>query len=223
MNVEDFIAAFRSDLQDEANKQLWTDEEIVRWLNDAVQEANERALLTEDRSTPAVCSIAVLVGVAVYDLHPSVLEIKRASLDGDPLVESSLEAMDACGHGWESRTGKPRRFIFEQASGATPARLRLVYTPTKTGTVALTVYRGAIKPLSADRGTEKPELPVRFHERLKDWVYRSAYLKQDVEVLDKSKAGDFELAFERSFGPRPDANVQRKQRDRQPPIVRSNW
>ena len=224
MNVEQFIADFRSDLSDDAGeKPLWSDEEIVRWLNEAVQEASERALLTEDRSTPAVCSIAVQVGVAVYDLHPSVLEIKRASLDGKPLGETSLEAMDACSDGWESRTGQPRQFIFEQASGGTPARLRLVYTPTRAGTVALTVYRGALKKLSADLPTGKPEIPERFHERLKDWVYRCAYLKQDADVLDKSKAAEFEIAFERSFGARPDANVQRKQRDKRPPVVRSNW
>ncbi|CAN7703278.1 hypothetical protein LJR066_005706 [Acidovorax sp. LjRoot66] len=223
MNVEQFIEAFRKDLTDHEDPPFWSDEEIVRFLNAAVQEANERAKLTEDRSTPAVCNIAVQAGVAVYDLHPSVLEIKRASLDGKPLGETSLEAMDACSDGWESRTGQPRQFIFEQASGATPARLRLVYSPTKTGTVALTVYRGALKPLSADLPNGKIELPERFQEQLKDWVYRCAYLKNDADTLNPVKAAEYESNFERSFGAKPDANVQRKQRDKRPPVVRSSW
>lgn len=32
-----------------------------------------------------------------------------------------------------------------------------------------------------------------------------------------------ETMFERDFGARPDANVQRKQRDKRPRLVRSHW
>lgn len=225
MNVADFITAFRSDLADQAKPgELWSDEDIVRYLNAAVQEANERAFLTEDSTTPAVCSIAVVAGTALYPLHPSVLKIKRASLNGRPITETSIEAQDACGpSGWETRTGTAREYIFVQASGSNPAAIRLVRVPTDSGTIALTVCRGALKKLSADLDTAKPEIPERFHERLKDWVYRCAYLKQDVDAMGLAKSADYEVAFERSFGARPDANVQRKQRDKRPPIVRCSW
>ena len=223
MNVAEFIAAFRSDLMDNSEPPLWSDADIVRYLNDAVQEANERAFLTEDRTTAAVCSIPLEAGVSTYNLHPSVIRIKRLTFQGRPLGESSVEELDCESSNWEVRTGQPRLYIFEPASGAQPARVRLVPTPTEAGAIALTVNRGALKKLSVDRCTEKPELPERFHERLKDWVYRCAYLKQDVDAMDKSKAAEYEVAFERSFGARPDANVQRKQRDKRPPLVRSNW
>ena len=223
MNVAEFIAAFRADLVDNDTPPLRSDADIVRYLNDAVQEANERAFLTEDRATPAVCSVTLSAGVSTYNLHPSVIRIKRLTYLGRPLVETSVEEMDAESSNWESRSGEPRRYIFEQASGVNPAKVRLWPTPTSAGTLALTVNRGALKKLTADIETAKPELPERFHERLKDWVYRCAYLKQDADGFDKSKAIEFEASFERSFGPRPDANVQRKQRDRRPPVVRSNW
>lgn len=223
MNVAEFIAAFRADLVDNDTPPLWSDADIVRYLNDAVQEANERAFLTEDRTTPAVCSVALTAGESTYNLHPSVIRIKRASFLGRPLDEASVEEMDCESRSWESRTGEPRRYIFEQASGALPARLRVVPTPIAAGTIALTVNRGALNKLSASLGHLKPEIPERFHERLKDWVYRCAYLKQDTDAFDKSKAIEFEASFERSFGARPDANVQRKQRDKRPPIVRSSW
>lgn len=223
MNVADFLAAFRADLQDEEQPYLWSDQELVRYLNAAVQEANERALLTEDRSTTAVCVIPLQAGVATYALHPSVLQVKRVTLRGRPLDETSIESLDREYRNWESHTGHPRRFIFEQASGSMPPQLRLVSTPVAADVLNLTVYRGALKPLCEDRDTEKPELPVRFHEQLKDWVYRCAYLKQDAETLDKAKAADFEAIFVGNFGQRPDANVQRKQRDRRSPIVRFTW
>ena len=48
-------------------------------------------------------------------------------------------------------------------------------------------------------------------------------LKQDAEVFDTSKAATSLALFVQSFGERPDANVQRKQRDRRPPVVQCNW
>ena len=223
MKVAEFITDFRADLVDNDTPPLWSDADIVRYLNDAVQEANVRAFLTEDRLTPAVCTVTLAPDVSTYQLHPSVFEIKRATLRGRPLDETSVEELDDECPGWENWKGSPRLFIFEQASGARPASIRLVRIPTQADTLSLTVYRGALNPLTAANGTAKPELPERFHERLKDWVYRCAYLKQDADAFDKSKAIEFEASFERSFGPRPDANVQRKQRDKRPPIVTINW
>ncbi len=223
MNVADFITAFRIELADNEVPPLWGDEEIVAYLNEAVQEACERAFLIEDRATPTVCAVTLEPGVDTYSLHPSVFQIKRLTFRGRPLDETSVEALDDECPGWEARTGQPRAFIFEQASGALPARVRLVPTPAQAEPITLTVHRGALKKLSADMDQAKPEIHERYHARLKDWVYRCAYLKQDVETLDKSRAAEFEGLFTQAFGERPDANVQRKQRDRSPPVVTCFW
>lgn len=50
MKVDDFIACFRAAVVDEVHGQFWSDAEIVSYLNEAVQEACERAKLIEDRS-----------------------------------------------------------------------------------------------------------------------------------------------------------------------------
>lgn len=223
MNVADFIEAFRSELADKEEPPLWSDDEIAAYLNEAVQEACERAYLIEDRSTLAVCAIALQPGVDTYSLHSSVFEIKRLTYQGRPLCETSVEALDAESPGWEARQGQPRGFIFEQASGVQPARVRLVPTPNQAGAVALTVYRGALKPLNSAQDNAKPEIHESYHARLKDWIYRCAFLKQDSDTQDKSRAAEFAAQFTQSFGERPDANVQRKQRDRSPPVVRCSW
>ena len=223
MKVADFIDGFRSSVGDNEVPYFWSAEDIVRYLNEAVQEACERAKLIEDRRTPAVCNLALQAGVSTYDLHPSVLEIKRLTLNGQKLDETSEEELDEDCPGWELQSGKPSCFIFEQAAGVQPPRLRFVRSPVSAGAVALTVFRGALKPLSADLDTGKPEIPERFHERLMDWVLHRAYLKQDADAFDPSKAAVSLALFVQSFGARPDANVQRKQRDRRPPVVRSNW
>lgn len=223
MKVADFITEFRDTVKDHIEPPFWTSENIVRYLNEAVQEACERAKLIEDRSTPTVCSITLQAGVSTYNLHPSVLEIKRLSCRGRPLDETSTEELDCHSPGWETRSGQPRVYVFEQASGTQPPKVRLVPTPTATDTIALTVYRGALKPLSADLDTATPEIPARFHDRLMDWALHRAYLKQDADAFDPNKAAVSLALFVQAFGERPDANVQRKQRDRRPPLVRSNW
>ena len=219
MWVEDFIAAFREIANDKELPHFWSEDRIVSYLNEAVQEACERAKLIEDSSM----SIALVPGQATYSLHPSVFKIKRLSLLGRPLNETCVEELDCDAPGWELRTGLPRWFIFEQASGAQPPRVRLAPTPAMVEVAGLTVYRGALKELSADIPTARPEIPSRFHERLMDWVMHRAYLQQDAEVFDPSKAATSLALFAQAFGERPDANVQRKQRDKRPPVVRMRF
>lgn len=219
MKVEDFIARFRAAVFDDAVPPFWSGEEIVSYLNEAVQEACERAKLIEDRSM----SLALVPGQDTYNLHSSVFEIKRLAFRGRPLDETSVEALDAEFPGWEARAGLPRYFVFEQASGVQPPKVRLVPTPIVAESASITVYRGALKPLSADNDTARPEIPERFHERLMDWVMHRAYLKQDADTFDPNKAAVSLGLFVQAFGDRPDANVQRKQRDRRPPVVHCNW
>ena len=223
MKVADFITEFRDIVQDQQDPPFWSSENIVRYLNEAVQEACERAKLIEDRTTPAVCSITLQAGESTYALHPSVFEIKRLTLRGRPLTESSVEELDCEAPGWESRGGTPRWFVLEQASGLQPAKVRVVPAPVIAEPIALTVYRGALKPLAATDCQARPEIHERFHLRLLDWMLHRAYLKQDADTFDPDKAAVSLGLFVQAFGERPDANVQRKQRDNQPPVVKSNW
>lgn len=219
MRVGDFIAAFREIADDKAQPYFWSEGRIVSYLNEAVQEACERAKLIEDRSM----SLSLLPGQAVYNLHPSVFQVERLTVRGRPLEETSVEKLDCDSPAWERHSGASRSFIFEQASGAQPPKVRLVPTPAMAEDAGLTVYRGALQALSADIPTAQPEIPPRFHERLMDWVMHRAYLQQDAEVFDPSKAATSLALFVQAFGERPDANVQRKQRDKRPPVVRMRF
>lgn len=217
----DFIAEFRRVMDDKARGYLWEDEEIVTYLNSAVDEACERALLIEDRSTECCCRVDVEPGETVYRLHPAVLKVKRVALDGRPLAVTSEEELDCQSPGWETRTGAPRAYFL---TGPRHLQLHLAPRPTTATTLALTVYRTPLRPVPLT-GFEKAaiELPDNYHLRLMPWIYRCALLKTDSETVNRGKALEHEAVFERSFGARPDANVQRKHRDRRPPVVRMQW
>lgn len=218
MTLEDFIAEFRLVRGDTVLPYLWSDEEITSHLNDAVNEACERALLIEDKTTSAVCTLSLEVGTASYALHDSVVKVKRVVLGGKPLTETSVEKMDASDPFWESREGDPSEYLLEGSTG-----IRFDTIPTTAADASLTVYRTPLVPLSTADMTAEPEIKSLYHKRLLPWVYRCALLKHDAETYDKERADVQEAIFTRSFGERPDANVQRKRRDKRPPVVSVIW
>lgn len=230
MNVEQFIATFRTVLDDKAcsldgstGDTLWSDEEIVGYLNEAVNEVAERALLIEDHSTPAACSIALQAGVGEYALHPSVIKIKRVSWNGRPLGVTSTEELD-CEHvAWETLAGRPNRYIHSGADTLRLFRIPRAEDLAVAPTLALTVYRTPLVPFTVDDLYAVPEVKTLYHDRLMQWMYRCAYLKNDSEVFDSNAAAKHDAAFTASFGQRPDANVQRKRRDKRPPVVRMRF
>lgn len=230
MTVEEFIARFRIVLDDGANSVgggsgdvLWSDEEIVGFLTEAVSEVAERALLIEDHTTSAVCSIPLQAGVGEYTLHPAVLKIKRAVWNGRPLSETSTEELDQEHVAWETLTGRPCSYVHSGADTLRLYRIPRAEDLAVAPAIALTVYRTPLQPYSVDRLDEIPEVKALYHDRLMQWMYRCAYLKKDSEAFDPNAAAKHEANFTASFGQRPDANVQRKRRDKRPPVVRMRW
>lgn len=217
MTLVELIDAFRLRTEDTGEHTLWSDDEITFYLNEAEQEAAERALLITDATTATVCQIALTVGVGDYPLHKSIIKIDRAKLsDGTQLVFTTREKMDVYSDEWETTTGKPEYFIDEDNG-----RILVTPSPVVADTLTLTVKRLPLAPMSADADT--PEIHTRHHYRMLDWALRCAYLKQDADTFNDDSARKYELAFERSFGLRQDANVQRKQRDHRRNLVRTNW
>lgn len=215
MTLEELIAAYRQRAGDTATPPNRRDEGVATLLNAAEQEACERSLLILDTSTPEVCEIDVVAGTATYDLHTSILKLLRAKLDAGatPLEEISIEKLDAQEPGWETRTGSPHRFFQTSETSIT-----LVPIPVADDIMRLRVNRGPLEPMVRD--DDEPEIAQRHHFNLVDWALHLHYLDNDSEVLDQVASERHAARFTGNFGARPDANVQRKQRDRRPPVVR---
>lgn len=217
MNVGQFIERFRRDRKDEATPYLWSDAEIADdFLNDAVEEACQRAHLIEDASS-AFTSFTWPANAETIALPAYVLKVIRATYEGRRLDETSFEELDAKGTDWESHKGLPQGYIFERNGS-----MRLYPTPAIDGAVKIRVSRLPVDRYSADLEGDDVEIPVQWHVKLLNWMYRSALMKTDAETHDPVKAGQYEAAFEADFGYRHDANVERKHRDKSPPVVQYN-
>lgn len=217
MTLADLISAFRARADDTAEPFLWSDDEVTLILNEAEVEAATRAKLIQDATTPAVTQITVTVNGVDYPLHASILAIERAKLASQPkpLEPITVEELDARYPNWEAMTGQPKFYVEDNG------RIRLVPQSPMADTLSLTVFRLPLTEMK--EATDAPEIHPKYHYRMLDWALRCAYLKNDSETLDKTKAADYQALFEQSFGVLPDANVQRKQRAHKVPSVRINW
>lgn len=217
MTLNDLMTAFRARADDTAEPYLWSDNEVKLFLNDAESEAADRARLIQDSTTAAVCQITIAAGTARYPLHTAVLDVRRAKVSSGarPLTQTSIEELDMEWPDWESATGEPTCFYESEGD------ITLVPKPTQAGTLAMTVHRLPLEGMVL--GSDAPEIASRHHFRLVDWALRCAFMKRDADTYDETKAGSYEAMFVASFGYRADANVQRKQRDKRPPIVKANW
>jgi hypothetical protein len=237
MNLGDLINVFRQRSFDTKDPQLWSDDELAEFADDAEAEAAERARLIRDSTTEAICQIIVGANTAAYLLDPRILSVERAKLDSVavPLALSSTPAMDqnmgnrprdwrsfsgnwagGIGGGWEDRQGTPSIAVLD-AEGA-GWKLTLSPRPTKADVLRLQVFRLPLQPLSTD-GDNVPEIPPRLHVRLVDWMMYRAYSKQDAETFDAGIAAKHEAIFTAAFGPKIDANTRRKQEDRTSSVV----
>ena len=218
MTLAELIDSFRIRADDMVAPYLWTDAEITAYLNEADKEAAERALLIQDETTSAVCTITLAIGTPTYSLHPSILRIERAKLasNGEFIKVVSREYLDTTLGNWESLSGVPK-YIVDNGDGT----IRLSPNPTAIDTISLIVKRLPITPMSQPADT--PEIPARYHYRLVEWALHLAYIKPDADSGNKGAADRHDVEFTRSFGYRPDANVQRKKRDLRIHAVRSSW
>lgn len=218
MNVAQFIERFRRDRKDQATPYFWTDEEIIDdYLNDAIDEACQRSHIIED-STSDFTSFTVAADALGAQLPGHVLGLMRVVAGDRVLIETSVEELDDKeGDRWETITGQPRFYVFDSNN-----YLRLFPFPSAATPVRLRAWRLPICRLTAGQDYEEPEIPQQWHVKLLNWMYRCALLKNEGETIDPNKAADFEARFTNDFGIRENANVERKHRDKTPPVVKYN-
>lgn len=192
------LAAIRDEarfrLGDETRPYFWKDE----WLNDAINESEReaclRARLIEDKSSD-VTGIDIVTTERRYELSPLIIDVLSVELASRPGCAIA---------GWT----------------LTDTELVLDSYPSSNDTLLLTVIR--LPLCSMENDSDKPEIRAHHHIGLVDWVAYRAYMVQDADTFNPVKAQEYAAAFELSFGRRPDANVQRKTRDKTGRVVRMN-
>jgi hypothetical protein len=207
MTTAELLATARIFLDDfiDPTQYLWSDAELTTYIQDAEQEAAERAHLLSFEADATYGTIAVVAATSTYAVDPLIYKINKVWLidSSVPLTRTSGNEKDYYSTVWESETGDPFEYIFEGKN------IRLYPTPTANTTMYLSGNRLPVTPI----GTS-PEIGPEYHRRMLDWVYRLAYMKRDKSTYEPQLAMNYEKLFSDSFGPKIDYATLTRQRKR---------
>ena len=192
MNLGTIRAEARFLLKDESKPPFWKDEWLDRAINEAEQEACIRARLIEDKSS-TITSLDITTTEKRYKLDARIIDVLAIELECNPGVEIS---------GW---TLTESELLFDDY-------------PKADGVLLMTIIRLPMNDMEAK--SDEPEIRRHHHMRLLDWVEHRAYNVKDADSFAPGESEKALARFEISFGKRPDANVQRKHREKTGRIVR---
>lgn len=182
--------------QDESNL-LWGTAELTRYANEA---ANEVAIRTggirDSSDTEGLTSFAVSDD-SWQVVDSRILRVIRVTWDGEVISPMSKTTLDNTSSDWESDTGEPNYFVFDQAERL----IRPYPTPTAAGSLKMEVVRlpvtAMIKP------DDVPEIPEHQRTHMVHWILHRAYLKNDADTRDPGQSAENLALFNSIFGPRP--------------------
>ncbi len=220
MNLEQLRARFRLESDDMVQPYLWSDAAVTGWLNDAADEAANRALLIHDVSTTSVCQIAVTANVAAYPVHTSVINITRCAFvpTGDTqevvLFGSTEYELDQETPGWRTMQEVPTAFVHKDTS------IRLNRLPP-AGMLHMEANRLPLAPMAL--ATDAPELAAIHHRHLVQWALHRAFSIPDTETMDPQRAERADRQYTSIFGLRPDADTRRRQENSRPHRNACSW
>ena len=221
MVVSELISAFRRDAGDAVKPYFFTDKDVIAWLNEAEDEACERARLIFDGTNQAICKLPFNAGARFARLHPSILEVVDAKwVTADTGATQALrltsrmheETSGAFGRS-SSDTGLPVLASHDEGM------LTLWPIPNVAGHVWLQCYRRPLLPLlPVDTEERSPEIHAAHHKYLVQYVLHRAFAVPDADAFDPSRSEKALKIFERRFGLGSMATVARRSRADQPRV-----
>jgi hypothetical protein len=224
MNLEALLSELRENvLRDDAelasgpNDKLWSDETLVRYINDAMQRFARKTLLLRDASTPEVIEVTLATGVSTYDLHESVLAVVSASYEDEQIDlgrvgRSLLTTMEPYDPPWFDPNdpavmtpGKPRAFATDETlvvdtKGGVHMRVWPAPSATENGTtIFLKVARLPLVEFDVNKMTADCELHNMYVLDMLAWAAYRAFSNSDIDG-HSTAADKYEARFEKAVG-----------------------
>jgi hypothetical protein len=200
MTLAELMEAFRDDACDNGDPPFWSDRQLIRFANEAQNEACRRGDLLVS-SSGSISAYDVTVGQDIVPLDSRVVAIKRAILStgSEPLSPVTTMQMDMSSPGWESDTGQVVGYVTDYQSGA----IRPYPIPTVADTLRLTVRHLPLTAMENDE--DEPEIRSETHPSLVQWMFYRAYSNPDADAFDPARAAKSLAEFEREFGKKSSA------------------
>ena len=208
MTLTEIIAQARGDLDDLISPYLWSDADLLSYINPSIEAICQGAYLIFDDYTAAIVTIPVTAGIYYYPKDPRIIRVREVRMDLQtyPLTARTRDWLEHHYPTWTSATaGTPQIYCENIRTGY----IRLIPTPLVNDTMSLVVYRLPLTALSLSDTTASPEFEAKYHKYLKHGILARAYLKQDNEAYDIQKAEYHRNLFEGSDDGKIEGDVKR--------------
>jgi hypothetical protein len=210
MILQDLVDEQRGILDDEVKPYLWSDVELLRYNNKAVDRLSTEAFLITDAATVAVCQLSLtLILGAHYAKHAKIAKIRECRLTGYtiPLTRVDLPWLQSHFSTWQSAApALPRYFTEDLTSG----KISFIPAPDAAYTANLIVYRRPLTTelLALSVMTASPIIDERYHKYILNGVLAQAYGKQDAETFDRNLQLKHEALFQKDIDKAFNENMQ---------------
>lgn len=176
---EDLHAQFRSDMRDEQEPYLWSDEDIYEYMDDA-----QKMFCVLTGGIADVLSTQYVAGQEFVDYSERILKLREVrDADGRPVQIQNFEQHQGCAV-WPTATGRVSGVV----TGMKDGKMRLSPLPQHDGNLSLVVYRLPLTDIEGPDG--EFEIDSRHVRHLLDWMKSRALSKADAETFDKGKADE---------------------------------
>lgn len=222
MNLRDLLDELRNNILRDRSDQisgvsdyLWSDETLLRYINEAQRRFARMGLVLRDATTPQCCVVTLKANVTTYALDPAVISVISAKYPTDVgdlaraghaafgtirppdpyfVNPSSLDALPP---------GKVRAYSTDEEvrgdDDGTMSVVTLRVYPAPTTAYAtplqLRVNRLPLNDLSLDDLDAVPEIPEIHHIDMLDWAAYRALRIVDHDGGDPQRAAEFKAAF----------------------------
>jgi len=209
-----------SNLVEGATDYLWSDQQLVRYINEAHRRFAVRSECLRDGSTPQCCQFTTVNGQGLYPLDKSVISVLSVQMTGDKAD------LARAGHVQFNTYRQPDTYFFDPSQLSTlPAGKAVAYstdegmasddygswrcvilrlypviaTPYDGIVGNMRVVRYPLVPLTYNNLDAIPEVPEDYHLNLLDWAGYLALRSPDLDIaggdargLAKQLAASFE-------------------------------
>lgn len=221
MNLDDQLTELRvnilrdrSDIIAGDTDSLWSDETLLRYIEDAERRFARQTLCMRDSTTPEVTRIKLKAGVATYPVHRSVISVLSARYD------TNTYDMARSGHAIVTQSNPPEFLSFDPATPYTvaPGAPLAYYTDetlvfARQGAVVMTVYpvpgaaedgkllylrtiRLPMTKYTLDDLERDSEIPEDYHLDVLEWAAYRAQRGFDADAGAPTSADAHKKAFD---------------------------
>lgn len=163
MIVADIISRTKRTFGDESGAQV-TDDDIIRWINDGQNEIAQLHELLE-----SIATTKTYAGVPDYELPSNMVRLKAVYVNGAPLEVLTTQQFDeSIARYSEGAPPKGNSYIVTSWGN----KISLYPTPVDEQELRL---RFVCFPAPVEKPTDELNIPLRYHNRLVEYVLQQAY------------------------------------------------